>query len=103
MVPGTEIPPAVMLRGPFCLARDVFLLLPRILGPAQLHYLQGTLLPHLNNPVSSLNMQNTLHNLANHDFLRIWNCFILAAAAWEDRDGVTFASTPKWPCFRVMR
>lgn len=36
---GTEIPPVVMLHGPFCLALDVFLLLPRIPGPAQLHNL----------------------------------------------------------------
>lgn len=43
MEPDTEIPSAVMLRGPFCLALEGFLLLPEILGPAQLHYPQGTL------------------------------------------------------------
>lgn len=48
-------------------------------------------------------MQNTQHNLAKQGFLRIWNHFILAAEAWEDGDGVTFASAPKCPCFRVMR
>lgn len=100
---GTEIPPALMLGGPFCLALNGFLLLPGILGPAQLYYLQGTLLPCLNNAVSSLNMQNTQHNLAKQGFLKIWNHFILAAEAWEDGDGVTFASAPKCPCFRVMR
>lgn len=56
MNPGTEIPPALMLRGPFCLALDGFLLLP------------GILLPCLNNPISILNMQNTQHNLANQVF-----------------------------------
>lgn len=40
-------------------------LLPPFLDPAQLHYLQATLATHLNNSVSSLNMQNTQRNLVS--------------------------------------
>lgn len=39
--------------------------LPAFLDPAQLDYLQGTLAMHLNNSVSSLNMQNMQRNLVS--------------------------------------
>lgn len=88
-----EFTACLVLAG--CLPLLVFL------DPAQLPYLQGTLATHLNNSVSSLNMQNMQHNPVSWVFLkRIRNCFVLAAGVWDSREGVAFASAQNQPCFR---
>lgn len=65
-----------------CLVLAGCLPLPVFLDPGQLPYLQGTLPTHLNNSVSSLNMQNMQHNPVSCFFF-LKNSELLSSGCWS--------------------